>query len=240
MQLARHPHRCAQPPIILLAAPPTPVQLEDVFEQALHGFHCIAPLLGEPLVLAPFQSLAHPLTRWAFVRPLAGGRQQQHPPLPLQLEKQIFVIGFAVHTHRRAQAFQLPGLQPHPLGFVAAVAHPLDRPQQPVLTRHQTERAMPVHPAGTLAVAPGPIGIQSAQALRDNPLFLLLTMPDRPRACTIILSVLTTLSQVLWWKYLLHVSCPASRDKADFFNRSRNWLAEIGGACTSFPHSSCQ
>src|SRR6266508_1731365 len=38
---------------------------------------------------------------------------------------------------------------------------------------------MAVHPAVALAVAPGPIGIQPSQSFRDNPLFLVLAMPER-------------------------------------------------------------
>ena len=45
MHLHRDPHRREKPPIILLAPHPTPLQLEDVFDQALHRLDRIAPLL---------------------------------------------------------------------------------------------------------------------------------------------------------------------------------------------------
>jgi hypothetical protein len=64
-----------KPAIVLITAHPTPLQLEDVFNQALHRFYCIASLLVETLVLLLLEHLDHTLPFRAFVLTFSGRRQ---------------------------------------------------------------------------------------------------------------------------------------------------------------------
>src|SRR4029453_193396 len=63
MHLHGHPHCGEQPAIVRVATHPTPLQLEDVFEQPLHRFDRIASLFVEFLVLPLVQHLDHLLAR---------------------------------------------------------------------------------------------------------------------------------------------------------------------------------
>jgi hypothetical protein len=179
MYLHHHPHRGEKPAIILIARHPTRLQVEEVFDQALHRLYRIAPLLVESLMLFLLEHFYHALAFWAFVSSLARGGQQEDPALPLSLEKQLLLISLAVHEHRRNQSVQLARLQPHPFGFVCTIAHPLERPQYAILTGHHTERPVAIDPAVALALTPGRLGGQPCQAVRDDAWLLLLAMPDR-------------------------------------------------------------
>jgi hypothetical protein len=75
---------------------------------------------------------------------------------------------------------QLAGFQPHAFGCSGAVTPPLECPQHATRTRHPTACPMAIDPAVTLAVAPRGLGGQPCEARRDDPLLLVLAMPDRP------------------------------------------------------------
>jgi hypothetical protein len=51
MPLHHNTHGGEKPAIVLMTAHPTPLQLEDGFDQALHRLYCLASLLVEALVL---------------------------------------------------------------------------------------------------------------------------------------------------------------------------------------------
>src|SRR5574341_246903 len=78
------------------------------------------------------------------------------------------------------QPFQLARLQPHPLGLIAAIPHPLEGPKHQAPAGHQTERSMSIDPTIALAIAPGRFRIQPCQSFRDDPLLLLFAMPNWP------------------------------------------------------------
>jgi hypothetical protein len=126
------------------------------------------------------QHLDHTLPFRAVVLALSGRRQSADVPLSLPLEKPRLLIRLTVHENYGHQSFQLTRLQPHAFGLVASVAHPLEGPYQATLTRHPTENTMALHPPVALAVTPGRIRVQPMESCRDDPLWLLLPMPDRP------------------------------------------------------------
>jgi hypothetical protein len=79
-------------------------------------------------ILRLLQDLDHPLPFGGRVAVAARGRQQEHPPLPLEFPKERLVIHFAVHQDGIDQAGQLPRFQPQPLSFMAPVHIPLKAP----------------------------------------------------------------------------------------------------------------
>jgi hypothetical protein len=101
-------------------------------------------------------------------------------PLSLPLEQPRLSLSVTVHANGGHQSVQLTRVQPQAFRLVAAVAPPLEGPSQAPMTRHQTERTMALHPPVALAVTPGRLCVPPMAACRDDPLWLRLTMPDRP------------------------------------------------------------
>jgi hypothetical protein len=99
---------------------------------------------------------------------------------------------------------------------------------------------MPIHPPVTVTFAPSRLLVHSTQSFGNDPVHFLLGVPTGPQALFIFLSPLTTFMEVLWRKDLQNISWGFSGLEADFFNRSRSWLSEIGGNCTLRPQSSFQ
>jgi hypothetical protein len=64
MHLHDHSHRGKEPAIMRLATHPTGFSVKPVFDQALHGLHRIAPLLGEVLVSFLLEHFDHTLAFW--------------------------------------------------------------------------------------------------------------------------------------------------------------------------------
>jgi hypothetical protein len=73
----------------------------------------------------------------------------------------------------------MPSFQPQTFGFMGAIAHVLERTTQTRTVDHQAEGAMPIHPAITVALAPGCLLVQSTQSFWENALCCLRRGPAR-------------------------------------------------------------
>jgi hypothetical protein len=159
MHLHHNTHGSEKPAIVLMTAHPTPLQLENVFDQALHRLYGIASLLVEVLVLLLLEYLDHALPFRTFVLTFSRRRQQEDVPWSLKLGTSRLIISLTIHENGGHQAFQLTCLQPQAFRLMAAVAHPLESPSQAILTCHHTECTMAIHPTVALTVTPGGIRI---------------------------------------------------------------------------------
>ena len=180
MQLHHHAHRGKKPAMRFAATHPTGLQVKNVLDEAVQRLYRRAPLLVEVRVFFLREHFDHVVAFGIDDRSLAWGGQPQQPPWSSSRAKHILLIGLAVHESRGNQALEFARLPPQAVSFVCTVAHPLERSQDATRPRHHTERPMAIDPAVTLAVTPGGLGVQPRQACRDEPLLLVLTMPDRP------------------------------------------------------------
>ena len=161
--LHRNPHRRKEPAIVGIAAHPTVVQIKDVLDQGLHRLHRGGTLAIDHTIEASSHLLDHVSTIGSFVGTVSRLRQKLHVTALLEVSEQLTVIGFAVHAQCLDQSFARRHLDLQTFGFVSAVWHPDEAPQNwelPVLwVGSQAKGAVAIDPAVGVRKAPGGLAI---------------------------------------------------------------------------------
>lgn len=178
--LDRHAHRGEEPAVMVIAAHPTLVKVENVLHQTLHRLYRLTALgINAPMTFGT-QFLTHLLAFRSFVLAAAPPRQQLNIILVFQVAIERIIIGLAVHAGNFDPPFKLRQFGLQPLSFVGTIRHPFERPQHLRVMRSEAKSAMPVHPAIRPRKTPSRFPIQPVQTVGHNPLLFLLFVPDRP------------------------------------------------------------